>query len=167
MSTLKDELMSAEPYRYEYDSVMSDYVFKKGNRVLFRATSLAVYYSEDTQMLGTPGQPAYTLLKHGDSEHVLEHARKNSIISTSGYLGRFIQEQLNRSNPYRLDLEPRWLREARKRKIKFVISVDAHSMNALHNVQYGVGIARRGWVTKKEVLNALGVRAFQKAVRPV
>ena len=70
-------------------------------------------------------------------------------------------------DPYRLDLEPRWIREARKRKIKFVISVDAHSMNALGNVKYGVGIARRGWVRKGEVLNALGVKAFQKAVRPV
>jgi DNA polymerase (family 10) len=70
-------------------------------------------------------------------------------------------------DPYRLDMEPRWIREARKRKIKFVISVDAHSMNALHNVQYGVGIARRGWVTKKEVLNSSGLKAFQKAVRPV
>ena len=30
-------------------------------------------------------------------------------------------------DPYRLDMEPRWVREARKRKIKFVISVDAHS----------------------------------------
>ena len=70
-------------------------------------------------------------------------------------------------DPYRLDMEPRWIREARKRKIKFVISVDAHSMNALHNVKYGVGIARRGWVRKGEVLNALGVKAFQKAVRPV
>lgn len=129
MSTLKNELMSDEPYRYEYDSVMTDYVFKKGNHVLFRATSLAVCYSEDTQMLGTPGEPAYTLLKHGNSERVLEHARNlqtsyraaglpamasevvvilsdlwdvevlNRIISTSGYLGRFIQEQLHRSNP--------------------------------------------------------------------
>ena len=70
-------------------------------------------------------------------------------------------------DPYRLDMEPRWIREARKRKIKFVISVDAHSMNALNNVRYGVGIARRGWVRKGEVLNALGVKAFQKAVRPV
>ena len=70
-------------------------------------------------------------------------------------------------DPYRLDMEPRWIREARKRKIKFVISVDAHSMNALHNVKYGVGIARRGWVRKGEVLNSLGVKAFQKAVRPV
>ncbi|HKO35518.1 MAG TPA: DNA polymerase/3'-5' exonuclease PolX [Pyrinomonadaceae bacterium] len=70
-------------------------------------------------------------------------------------------------DPHRLDMEPRWIREARKRKIKFVISVDAHSMNALHNVKYGVGIARRGWVRKGEVLNALGVKAFQKAVRPL
>lgn len=70
-------------------------------------------------------------------------------------------------DPYRLDMEPRWIREARKRKIKFVVSVDAHSMNALHNVKYGVGIARRGWVRKGEVLNTLSVKTFQKAVRPV
>jgi len=70
-------------------------------------------------------------------------------------------------DPYRLDLEPRWVRAARERKIKFVISVDAHSTGALHNVKYGVGIARRGWVRRGEVLNALGVKAFQKAVRPV
>jgi DNA polymerase (family 10) len=69
-------------------------------------------------------------------------------------------------DPYRLDLEPRWIREARKRKIKFVISVDAHSTGALHNLKYGVGIARRGWLTKREILNTLGVMAFQKAVKP-
>ncbi|MDQ5846063.1 MAG: DNA polymerase/3'-5' exonuclease PolX, partial [Acidobacteriota bacterium] len=69
-------------------------------------------------------------------------------------------------DPFRLDLEPRLVREARKRKIKFVVSVDAHSTGALNNVKYGVGIARRGWVRKPEVLNALSVRAFQKAVRP-
>ena len=69
-------------------------------------------------------------------------------------------------DPYRLDLEPRWVREARKRKIKFVISVDAHSMGALNNVKYGVAMARRGWVTKKEVLNTLSVSAFAKAVSP-
>jgi DNA polymerase (family 10) len=69
-------------------------------------------------------------------------------------------------DPYRLDLEPRWVREARKRKIKFVISVDAHSMGALNNVKYGVAMARRGWVTKREVLNALPLASFVKAVRP-
>jgi DNA polymerase (family 10) len=70
-------------------------------------------------------------------------------------------------DPYRLDMEPRWLREARKRKIKFVISVDAHSMTALNNVKFGVGIARRAGITRKEVLNTLPVKSFQKAVRPI
>ena len=69
-------------------------------------------------------------------------------------------------DPWRLDMEPRWIREARKRKIKFVISVDAHSTGALNNLKYGVGMARRGWLRKSEVLNTLGVKAFANAVRP-
>jgi DNA polymerase (family X) len=69
-------------------------------------------------------------------------------------------------SPYRLDMEPRWIREARKRKIKFVISVDAHSTGELSYLKYGVGVARRGWLRRGEVLNTLGARAFQGAVRP-
>jgi DNA polymerase (family X) len=70
-------------------------------------------------------------------------------------------------DPYRLDMEPHWLREARKRKIKFVISVDAHSTGALNNVRFGVGIARRAWVRRGEVLNTLATKGFIAAVRPV
>jgi DNA polymerase (family 10) len=70
-------------------------------------------------------------------------------------------------DPYRLDLEPRWVREARKRKIKFVISTDAHSVKALTNLKYGVAMARSGWVQRKEVLNTLNPAAFAKAVKPV
>jgi DNA polymerase (family 10) len=70
-------------------------------------------------------------------------------------------------DPYRLDLEPRWLREARKRKIKFVVSTDAHSVKAMNNVKYGVAMARRGWITRKEVLNTLNTGAFAKAVKPL
>ncbi|HEU4870594.1 MAG TPA: PHP domain-containing protein [Pyrinomonadaceae bacterium] len=69
-------------------------------------------------------------------------------------------------DPYRLDLEPRWLREARKRRIKFVVSTDAHSVKAMNNVKYGVAMARRGWITRKEVLNTLNTTAFSKAVKP-
>src|ERR1044071_9091111 len=69
-------------------------------------------------------------------------------------------------DPYRLDLEPRWLREARKRKIKFVVSTDAHSVKAMNNVKYGVAMARRGWITRKEVLNTLNTASFAKAVKP-
>lgn len=69
-------------------------------------------------------------------------------------------------DPYRLDMEPRWIREARKRKIKFVVSTDAHSINGMKNLKFGVGIARRGWVRRTEVLNSLSATAFVKAVRP-
>src|SRR4030095_11836812 len=69
-------------------------------------------------------------------------------------------------DPHRLDMEPRWLREARKRKIKFVISTDAHSTRDMLNLKFGVGIARRGWVRRVEVLNTLRVGAFQNAVKP-
>ncbi|HKR23612.1 MAG TPA: hypothetical protein VJS17_13505, partial [Pyrinomonadaceae bacterium] len=69
-------------------------------------------------------------------------------------------------DPYRLDMEPRWVREARKRKIKFLISVDAHSVGAMNNVKFGVAMARRGWVRRGEVLNTLPAAQFKKAVRP-
>lgn len=69
-------------------------------------------------------------------------------------------------DPNRLDMEPRWIREARKRKIKFVISVDAHSTGAMQNLKYGVGTARRGGLRKADVLNTLGTKAFASAVRP-
>ena len=69
-------------------------------------------------------------------------------------------------DPHRLDMVPRWLREARKRGIRFVISTDAHSTAQLRNVRYGVAMARRGWVRRGEVLNALPAEAFRRAVRP-
>lgn len=68
--------------------------------------------------------------------------------------------------PERLDMEPRWVREARKRGIRFVISTDAHSVAGLRNVRYGVTAARRGWVERGEVLNTLGAEEFSRAVRP-
>ena len=89
-----------------------------------------------------------------DVEHILDViAESRAAIEVNG-------------DPHRLDMEPRWIREARKRKIKFVISVDAHSTGALNNLKYGVATARRGWLRRSEVLNALGAGAFQKAVRP-
>jgi DNA polymerase (family 10) len=69
-------------------------------------------------------------------------------------------------DPHRLDMEPRWIREARKRGIRFVVSTDAHSTAQLRNVRYAVAMARRGWVRRGEVLNALPEAAFRRAVRP-
>jgi DNA polymerase (family 10) len=90
-----------------------------------------------------------------DVEHILDViAESRAAIEING-------------DPNRLDMEPRWIRAARKRKIKFVISVDAHSTGALNYLKYGVGTARRGWVRRGEVLNTLGVKAFAQAVMPV
>jgi DNA polymerase (family 10) len=69
-------------------------------------------------------------------------------------------------DPHRLDMVPRWIREARKRGIRFVVSTDAHSTSELKNVRFGVAMARRGWVRRGEVLNALPVDDFRRAVRP-
>jgi DNA polymerase (family X) len=69
-------------------------------------------------------------------------------------------------DPRRLDLEPRWVRAARQRGIKFVVSTDAHSTNALRNLRYGVFMARRGWLTRDDVLNTRSTDDFMKAVQP-
>ena len=53
-------------------------------------------------------------------------------------------------DPHRLDMEPRWIREARKRGITFVVSTDAHSVAALGNLRWGVDMARRGWLSREE-----------------
>jgi DNA polymerase (family 10) len=69
-------------------------------------------------------------------------------------------------DPKRLDLEPRWIRAARERDIKFIVSTDAHSTGGLGNLRYGVAMARRGWLAPDEVLNTLSVETFIQAVRP-
>ena len=69
-------------------------------------------------------------------------------------------------DPRRLDLEPRWIRAARARGIKFLISTDAHSTRALGYLRYGVDMARRGWLTREEVLNTLPQKDFIEAVHP-
>ena len=69
-------------------------------------------------------------------------------------------------DPRRLDLEPRWIRAAKARGIKFIVSTDAHSIKNLRNLRYGVFMARRGWLIRDEVLNTLGSKEFMKAVHP-
>ena len=69
-------------------------------------------------------------------------------------------------DPHRLDLEPDWIRAARTRGIKFIISTDAHSTGGLGSLHYGVSIARRGWLSRDEVLNSLDAEDFMEAVHP-
>jgi DNA polymerase (family X) len=69
-------------------------------------------------------------------------------------------------DPRRLDLAPRWLRAARERGLRFVVSTDAHSMAELGNVRYGIAMARRGWIRRGEVLNTRSAGEFARSVAP-
>lgn len=69
-------------------------------------------------------------------------------------------------DPNRLDLEPRWIKAARARGLRFVISTDAHSTSELSYLEYGVLMARRGGVSAREVLNTRDDDDFADAVSP-
>ncbi len=57
--------------------------------------------------------------------------------------------------PMRLDLSDAHAKEAKRRGIPIVISTDTHVRTQLEFMAYGVSIARRGWLEKKDVLNTL------------
>jgi DNA polymerase (family 10) len=71
------------------------------------------------------------------------------------------------ADPHRLDLPPAFIPLARERNIPFVISVDAHSTKGLGVLRYGVTMARRGGLSKREVLNTESEEKFAALVRPV
>jgi DNA polymerase (family 10) len=54
------------------------------------------------------------------------------------------------ANPHRLDLDWRMCRYAKEKGVPVSINPDAHSIEGLKDVPYGVGIARKGWLEKKE-----------------
>jgi DNA polymerase (family X) len=68
--------------------------------------------------------------------------------------------------PDRLDLKDAYLRMAKERGVRVVISTDAHSIKNLELMRYGVQMARRGWIEKKDVLNALPLTEMVAALRP-
>ena len=57
--------------------------------------------------------------------------------------------------PLRLDLNDRHLKMARDYGVSLVINTDTHVLSQYDFMTYGVSVARRGWVEKKDVLNTL------------
>jgi len=55
----------------------------------------------------------------------------------------------------RLDLDWRWWPLAKQKGVKCVINPDAHRTERLQDLWFGVGIARKGWLTKSDVMNCL------------
>ncbi len=64
------------------------------------------------------------------------------------------------ANPYRLDLDWRWIREATRQDILISINPDAHSMDELALVRWGVDVAQKGWLTPDQCLNAKSLADF-------
>lgn len=64
------------------------------------------------------------------------------------------------ADPKRLDLDWRFCKQAKELGVKFTINPDAHSVAGLSNVQYGISMARKGWLTKDDVINCLPLDGF-------
>ena len=76
-----------------------------------------------------------------DMQSVIEHAAR---------VGCALE--LN-ATPNRLDLNGTWARRALRLGARFTISSDAHAVRDFEYMQFGVGSARRGWLTAADVLN--------------
>jgi DNA polymerase (family 10) len=111
--------------------------------------------SEDVDVIGHPTgrkigeREAYEV----DMERVLEAAARTKTAM-----------EIN-AHPSRLDLNGRWARRAKELGVKLAINTDAHSTCGLSAIEYGVKTARRGWLEKKDVLNALGLDDLMKRLK--
>lgn len=95
---------------------------------------------------------------------ILGHATGRLLLSREGYsidIDAIIEKaaengtvlELN-CDPHRMDLDWRYVRKARDRGVIVEIGPDAHSEMSLDNIEMGVGLARKAWLTKDDVLNA-------------
>ncbi|GJM16735.1 MAG: DNA polymerase/3'-5' exonuclease PolX [Thermodesulfobacteriota bacterium] len=66
------------------------------------------------------------------------------------------------SSYLRLDLKDLHVKKAVEAGVKIIISTDAHRPEGLLQMRFGIGTARRGWVQKKDVLNALEFAELQE-----
>lgn len=64
------------------------------------------------------------------------------------------------AHPRRLDLDWRLMRRAKEVGCTFSIGPDAHSVDGFDVMRYGIGVARKGGLTKNDVLNSLGADAI-------
>ncbi len=69
------------------------------------------------------------------------------------------------ANPHRLDMDWRYIRKAKEAGVRFVIGPDAHSKRGLADYGYGVSIARKGWLTKGDLLNTMDVEEIRKFLK--
>ena len=114
-----------------------------------------------TTVLGHPtgrilqGREGYEVDLHAVLEYMSE-ANKD---------GKLKAVELNAS-PYRLDLDWRLCKRAKELEVPVVINPDAHSIQGLGDIDYGVMVARKGWLEEGDILNSLsGQDMSQKLLR--
>jgi DNA polymerase (family 10) len=67
--------------------------------------------------------------------------------------------------PDRLDLKDEHVRKAVEAGVPLVIDTDAHNVNHLHYLHFGVATARRGWAEKSDVINTKPLKAFLSCLK--
>jgi DNA polymerase (family 10) len=85
-----------------------------------------------------------------------------AIIEAAAETGTWIE--INAA-PKRLDLDWRWWPLAKEKGVKCVINPDAHRTERLQELWFGIGVARKGWLTKADVMNCLPLGKIEKALR--
>lgn len=104
------------------------------------------------------GHPTGRVLLHRDpfpfdfEKVAREAARRNVLLEIN-------------ASPERLDISAPLIRQASSLGARFVISTDAHHPRHLLNMRYGVSMARRGWLTAKDVINTLPLKQFEKFIQ--
>ncbi len=155
---LKDgKLDLADEVLAELDVVVASvHSFMSLDRAAITERMLAAMENPYVQIIGHP--TGRLLLRRDamayDMEQILDSARRNGIVMECN------------AAPDRLDLKDTYLRMAKDRGVRVVISTDAHSISNLDLMRYGVQMARRGWIEKKDVLNALPLEKMLAALRP-
>ncbi len=81
------------------------------------------------------------------------------IIKAAAQTGTVIE--LN-ANPRRLDMDWRFWKLARELGVRCAINPDAHSVRGLQDLWFGIQIARKGWLTREDVVNCLPLNEMKK-----
>jgi DNA polymerase (family 10) len=66
------------------------------------------------------------------------------------------------ANPYRLDLDWRWIAYALEKGVFLSINPDAHEKHGYHDMYYGTLAARKGGLTAAMTLNAMNLEELQR-----
>ncbi len=122
-------------------------------------SSFGLSQSEQTErVLRAMENPYLTFLGHPTGRLLL--SRRGFAIDLDAVIDaaaeRGVAIEIN-ANPHRLDMDWRYWRDAKAKGVRTAINPDAHSVEGLDDVRYGVGVARKGWLGVEDVVNAWGV----------